>query len=115
VLVHTNHFLTQDVGPRDLSVWSMPDSPVRLDRVQRSLRARPGPFTRGTAGAALSDHGNFPSAICCHPDLTEAPVERGATIVSVIMDLDERRLWVADGNPCAAPYRERDLSTLFTE
>jgi hypothetical protein len=31
------------------------------------------------------------------------------------MDLDERRLWVADGNPCAAPYRERDLSTLFRE
>jgi isopenicillin-N N-acyltransferase-like protein len=114
VLVHTNHFLTQDVGPRDLSVWSMPDSPVRLDRVQRSLRARSGPFTRETAGKALSDHGNFPSAICCHPDLTEEPVERGATIVSVIMDLDERRLWVADGNPCAAPYRERDLSTLFT-
>ena len=112
-IVHTNHFLNADIGPRDLSVWSMPDSPVRLDRVRRFLRGREGSFTPDAAAAALSDHGNFPTAICCHPDPTEEAVERGATIVSVIMDLDERRLWVADGNPCSAPYLEQDLSGLF--
>jgi isopenicillin-N N-acyltransferase-like protein len=113
LLVHTNHFLTGDVRPRDLSVWSMPDSPIRLDRVRRFLQAHPGPFTDETAAAALSDHGNFPSAICCHPDPAEDEVNRGATVVSVIMDVGAHRLLVADGNPCVAPYREHDLAPLF--
>ena len=92
VLVHTNHFLSRDVGERDLSVWSMPDSPLRLDRAHRMLRAKEEPFGVATAASILSDHGNFPTAICCHPDLDEEEVERGATIVSVAMEL-ERRLY----------------------
>jgi isopenicillin-N N-acyltransferase like protein len=113
LLVHTNHFLSRDVGERDLSVWSMPDSPIRLDRVHRILRTRSEPFDVGTAAAILADHGNFPTAICCHPDLDEEEVERGATIVSVAMELEDRRLWIAAGNPCTTPYREHDLSGLF--
>lgn len=113
ILVHTNHFLSRDIGERDLSVWSMPDSPLRLDRANRMLRARDEPFGVATAASILSDHGNFPTAICCHPDLDEEEVERGATIVSVAMELERRNLWVAAGNPCSTPYQLHDLADLF--
>ena len=65
------------------------------------------------AASILSDHGNFPTAICCHPDLDEEEVERGATIVSVAMELERRNLWVAAGNPCSTPYQLHDLADLF--
>jgi hypothetical protein len=29
------------------------------------------------------------------------------------MDLGERRLWLADGQPCQTPYRELDYGTLL--
>jgi isopenicillin-N N-acyltransferase-like protein len=113
VQLHANHFLSADVADRDLSIWSMPDSPVRLDRIRRFAAGREGTFAPETLAAALSDHGNFPSGICCHPDLRDAPADRGATVASVVMDLDARRLWIADGNPCVTPYREHDLTELF--
>src|SRR5262245_836297 len=34
VIVHTNHFLADRFGRQDASVWSMPDSPVRLQRLR---------------------------------------------------------------------------------
>jgi len=38
------------------------------------------------------------------------PADQGMTVTSVLMDLDAQRMWVTDGNPCAAPYRELDYS-----
>jgi hypothetical protein len=29
------------------------------------------------------------------------------------MELEDRRLWVAAGNPCSTPFRVHDLSGLF--
>jgi isopenicillin-N N-acyltransferase like protein len=113
VLLHTNHFL-HGIGDEELSLWSMPDSPIRLDRLRRRFRAEPRPLKTETIPAALGDHGNHPNGICCHVDPSSPVEERGATIVSVLMDLDERRLWLANGNPCATPYAEHDLRGLFT-
>jgi len=112
LLLHTNHFL-RDVGADELSIWSMPDSPIRLDRLTRELAAEPRPLKTETISAALGDHGNHPYGICCHIAESDVPEERAATIVSVLMDLDDRRLWVAEGNPCTAPFREHDLRGLF--
>jgi isopenicillin-N N-acyltransferase-like protein len=111
LLLHTNHFL-RDVGVEELSIWSMPDSPIRLDRLTRELAAEPRPLKVETISASLGDHGNYPDGICCH-GTGDSPEERAATIVSVLMDLDDRRLWVAEGNPCVAPYQEHDLRGLF--
>jgi isopenicillin-N N-acyltransferase like protein len=112
VLLHTNHFL-HGIEDEDLSIWSMPDSPIRLDRLRRQISAEPRPLKTEAVSTALGDHGNYPYGICCHVNPSDADAERGATIVSVLMDLDERRLWVANGNPCAAPYAEHDLRALF--
>jgi isopenicillin-N N-acyltransferase like protein len=43
-------------------------------------------------------------------DLREKPTEQGGTTASLIMGLDERVLWLADGTPCTAGYRRLDYS-----
>jgi isopenicillin-N N-acyltransferase-like protein len=112
LLLHTNHFLSPCLSAvQDVSLWAMPSSAVRLQR----LRA-------GAAGAAalddfrtlLADHADYPHSVCSHPDPDEHPLEQGATIASLLMDLTAGRLWLASGNPCQAPYHELDVSWLGT-
>ena len=41
VLLHTNHFLAPRIDPVDLSLWAMPDSAVRLQRLRAAMTAKP--------------------------------------------------------------------------
>ena len=41
VLLHTNHFLAPRIDPVDLSLWAMPDSAVRLQRLRAAMTVRP--------------------------------------------------------------------------
>ena len=109
IILHTNHFLADRFAGRDVSVWAMPDSPVRLQRLRAGVQAASG-HSLGTFRALLSDHANYPSSVCCHPDSRMAAVSQGMTVTSVLMDLNAQRMWIADGNPCTAPYRELDYS-----
>jgi isopenicillin-N N-acyltransferase-like protein len=113
VLIHTNHFSSPRFTGRDLSVWAMPDSPFRLDRLQKSVEAPGFAPSIDAFRSLLSDHANYPSGICCHPDKRMATYDQGATVASVLMDLDSRKLWLADGPPCTTPYRELDYTELL--
>jgi isopenicillin-N N-acyltransferase-like protein len=42
-------------------------------------------------------------------------LEQGETVASVLMDVDARRMWLADGRPCTAPFRELDYSSLLAK
>jgi isopenicillin-N N-acyltransferase-like protein len=105
VLLHTNHFLSPRVGDADVSAWAMPSSLVRLCRLQSFRDENEGRVSQLQIEELLQDHAGHPSSICSHPDLTEAPEERGATVASLIMDLDESTMSLADGNPCETGYR----------
>ncbi len=61
----------------------------------------------------LSDHADWPWSICSHADERQLKLDRSATVASVVMDLRERRLWLADGQPCRTPYRELDYGTFL--
>ncbi len=116
VILHTNHFRSPRFDRRDVSLWVMPDSPFRLERLSVAVRrARASGLTLDVFRTALGDHANYPSAICCHPDARMEPYDQGATVASVLMDLDERRVWLADGHPCTTPYRELDLGGLLSK
>lgn len=104
-LVHTNHFVAPTHGPQDVGHYAMADSLVRLQRIQTSIAEARSPVTIAMLRAALADHADFPAAVCCHPDPRQPTTDRWATVISVIMDLDERTLYLADGNPCVKPYR----------
>ena len=110
VLLHTNHFLSPRIHAVDLSLWAMPSSAVRLQRLRAGAAARPGPATLEDFRTLLADHADYPTSICAHPDPREHPCEQAATIASVLMDLTARQMWVAVGNPCQAPYQRLDLS-----
>jgi isopenicillin-N N-acyltransferase like protein len=109
LLLHTNHFLAPRLYPVDVSLWAMPDSAVRLQRLRAGAA---GAATLDDFRALLADHADYPHSICSHPDPADHPLEQGATIASVLMDLSARRLWLAVGHPCQAPYSELDLSWL---
>ena len=110
VLLHSNHFLSPRFSGRDVSVWAMPDSPVRLARAQAGVDALGRVPGLEDFRALLSDHANFPSGVCCHPDPRLHPHDQGATLASVLMDLSARQMWLADGSPCEAPYRRLDYA-----
>ncbi len=115
VLLHTNHFRSPAFGLKDVSLWAMPDSPFRLERLKSRIEAGRPKLSIGTFREALADHANHPSGICCHPDARMDPLDQGATVASVLMDLDMKRMWVADGHPCTNPYRELDYAAFLSK
>jgi len=110
LILHTNHFLSPRLSPaQDVSLWAMPSSAVRLQRLGAGTSDL---ATLDDFRALLADHADYPHSICSHPDPNDHPLEQGATIASVLMDLSARRLWLAPGNPCQVPYSELDLGWL---
>ena len=107
VLLHTNHFLAPRIDRVDLSLWAMPDSAVRLQRLRAAMAAKPP--TLDDFRTLLADHADYPNSVCAHPGPADHPREQGATIASVLMDLNTRRLWLAAGHPCQVPYELNQL------
>ena len=113
VLLHTNHFVSPTFDDVDVSLWAIPDSPVRLARLRAGLRGDQSSLAR--VRELLSDHANYPFSICCHPSPDDDPIDQGATIASVIMRLEDSTMWLADGLPCEMPYRELNFQELFAQ
>jgi isopenicillin-N N-acyltransferase-like protein len=115
VLLHTNHFVSPAFAGKDVMIWASPDSPFRLERLRSLVRSAERPLGADVFTAALADHAGYPFGICCHPDYRAAPPDQGATIASVVMELDRRRVWIADGPPCTAEYRELDYGGFLSK
>jgi len=105
LLLHTNHFLSPRLHPVDLSLWAMPSSAVRLQRLQ-AFGAGGQRRTLDDFRGLLADHADYPYSVCAHPEPGTHPCEQSATIASVLMDLTAGRMWVAAGHPCQARYRD---------
>jgi isopenicillin-N N-acyltransferase-like protein len=115
VIIHTNHFVSPRFGGLDTGLRLMPDSFFRLQRLTDAVRGAGAKVTSDLLQQAFADHAGHPYGVCSHPDPSAPPVDQAATIASVVMDLDERRLWLSDGNPCETPYRELELSDLLAD
>lgn len=112
-LCHTNHFLDpRALGVVEPTIERGPDSQDRLARMRLLLDAA-APLTVELLADALRDGEGAPDAICRHPDETQPPEERYATVVSAIMDLHEQALWISDGPPDQAPYSRYSLAELI--
>jgi isopenicillin-N N-acyltransferase-like protein len=115
ILLHTNHFLSKREGIKDVSLWVMPDSPFRLQRLESIVAAAGPKVSLDTFRGALADHANHPSGVCCHPDTRFDPLDQGETVASVLMDLDAKKMWIAEGRPCTSPYGEWDYSEFLSK
>lgn len=114
LVLHTNHFASPTFSGRDVSLWSLPHSPFRLERLREVLSVETF-LSVQSAKDALCDHVNYPMSICCHPDVRVTEIEQGGTLASIIMDLNDRRMWVADGNPCGSEYVELDYGAFLAK
>jgi isopenicillin-N N-acyltransferase-like protein len=106
-LVHTNNYLS----PKMESIESNPDelihTRVRYYRALHLLKENKK-HTIKTLEAILSDHVNYPDSVCNHSVFDLDPLDREKTIISMVMDLSERKMEVAWGNPCANQYHSFD-------
>ncbi|HEX2025254.1 MAG TPA: C45 family peptidase [Actinomycetota bacterium] len=102
---HTNHYLdptlAQDGSANDGSV-------ARLERL-RTLLAEREPATVEACMDVLRDHHSEPQSICMHPEPAAGDEAVGITF-SMVCRLEERRMWVAAGNPCTEPFEEIDVA-----
>lgn len=99
-LCHTNHYLSPLFIEQDTLKIDMTDSFMRLNRLRRSSKSFKGQFDEKVLFSILSDHANFPDSVCSHEDMSDPEMKRFCTIYAIAMDLDERTLWVSNGNPC---------------
>jgi isopenicillin-N N-acyltransferase-like protein len=107
--VHTNHYLHPELA--ELGPAPSEGSLARRARlVQLIEERRPGSVPE--VMDVLRDHGSAPQAICLHPDPAEGD-EASAVVFSMVADVEERRMWVAPGNPCENDYLEIDLADVI--
>jgi len=107
--VHTNHFVSPRFTAGDIGLQTGPDSLFRYARLTSLLRKSEGPASRSRLQTAFTDHAGHPFGVCSHEDTRAVVVDQYATIASLVMDLTERRMWLASGNPCTAPYVELEV------
>ncbi len=112
VVTHANHFLKPD----SLGIWEplieeKTTTYQRHERIEALLDARKALFSTLDLQRFLEDHKGRPGSICRHQEEALPDPQRYQTVVSVIMDLDERQLAIATGNPCENDYRTFRLSS----
>jgi isopenicillin-N N-acyltransferase like protein len=113
LLMHANHFTSPHFVAPDVGLWAIPDSLFRLQSLRAFLKPLAGEITVPILRQALALHANHPSGVCSHPDERLDPLEQSATVASAVIDIDDRRMWIADGNPCTSGYRLVDYSTFL--
>jgi isopenicillin-N N-acyltransferase-like protein len=114
LILHTNHFITREFDGHDVAPYAMPDSPFRLQRLRQLIDQIPL-LDRATFESAFADHATFPFGICCHPDPRAKESQRWETVAATVMDIEARKMWLASGNPCIAPFELLDLSDALSK
>lgn len=105
-ICHTNHYLSPLFIEHDQLKTQLSDSYVRLNRLIRRTKPLAGKLDAQRLLEVFSDHANCPDSVCSHEDMHDAPARRFCTIYAVVMDLNERAMWVTNGYPCEEPaYR----------
>jgi isopenicillin-N N-acyltransferase-like protein len=105
---HTNHY--EDPELAAMAPPASEGSSARLARLRQLLDERE-PRTPEQLMDVMRDHDSTPQAICLHPDPSEGE-EASACMFSMVADVEARRMWVAEGNPCEHEYVEIDLSDM---
>ena len=110
VLSHANHF----ANPNILGV-SEPQNPRRYlsefrQKRMESLLKSQKPLDIPDIQKILKDHENHPQSLCRHKDKKLPESQHTITKTSMIMDLDERKLWATDGQPCKSIFEEFSIN-----
>jgi isopenicillin-N N-acyltransferase-like protein len=111
VLTHANCFKTDRFKSTDLAPLLVPDSYIRFPRLLQLMEQHYGNISVDVMKQLLQDHVNYPNSICRHPDkkalLPYARIMK--TLISIISCPEERKAYIATGNPCENEYVEYQL------
>lgn len=98
IVTHANHFVVRP------ELNALEDSP-RGERLNRLLREKHGSITVDYIKKCMSDHENYPKAICRHPSDVKIPLaQRGMTVAGMIVDFSENAVHICAGPPCEGEY-----------
>lgn len=109
-VVHTNHYLDLEMQKIEVDSDELISTRVRYFRAARLLEQTPL-HSLQTLAAIQRDHVNYPNSICNHSIFEQNPLDREKTINALIMDLTEKTLHLAWGNPCRNQYYTYSLET----
>lgn len=105
IVTHANHFVVN----KDLNALGA--SP-RGDRLRELLMRKHGEITVPYIKECMSDHENYPHAICRHPaDVSVPRAMRSGTVASLIIDFQERTAHICAGPPCQGEFVEYTFET----
>jgi isopenicillin-N N-acyltransferase like protein len=108
VIAHANHFIDPDrLGVKQILDDERLSTLHRFERIRALLVENVGPSNRltlATAEKMLRDHDGKPESVCRHANPAFPEDDRYETVVSVIMDLEEKKLWATMGSPCENQY-----------
>lgn len=100
-IVHTNHFLDEDLRRGDQLVTTEPETVDRERVLQKRVAGHPEPVNADAMAALLCAHIEADGApVCCHPDPTAPFGDHWETLATVVLDPAARRMDVARGGPC---------------
>ncbi|HSW57708.1 MAG TPA: C45 family peptidase, partial [Dehalococcoidales bacterium] len=111
ILTHANYFKSERFRSTDLAGKFWPDAYIRSQRLLQLMSVLHGRLSVEVMQELLQDHNNYPNSICRHPD-PENPIAAARmikTLVSLISCPQERRIYLAQGNPCEYEYEEYTL------
>jgi isopenicillin-N N-acyltransferase-like protein len=111
VLAQANHFTElSHCNVPDGTLWAvegmedveyLAGSHRRQRTALQMLEEQAGSISVETLEAILSDHAGQDEGgedtVCCHG-------HTGGTLASMVVDVTDRSLWIADGSPCSVPY-----------
>lgn len=113
-LTHANNF--QALNPdRDVAdKWDrlIPEMKARPARARTLLNDSDSELEADSLKTLLSDHATEPHSICAHDRASDPDHIRSKTLASVIFDLDQRTMLIAEGPPCSNPYRHYTFDSL---
>lgn len=106
ILTHSNHFLdlTNREGLIDTIRRTNPDTLLRSHRAKQLLHNDRGQIGVDSFKRVFRDHFSYPQSLCRHADISEEQLLQSATISSIIIDLNDGALYVANGTPCNHEY-----------
>ena len=102
ILAHTNHYLSSAMRHFEADRNSISNSVLRYNRAMRLLQENYGQLTPELFQKLLGDHAGYPTSICKHGTET-------VTVFSIVIQLEQLRIWIGLGRACEAEYTEYQL------
>ena len=109
-LCHTNHWLSPLLlAGNEASRYSFTSTYTRLDRIRRLTRPLDGKLDVPSLIKILSDHAGCPDSVCRHDDMTVPEYHRHTSLWCMVIDTQDRVLWLTEGSPCSSEVRSYHL------